>query len=47
MIAAAIVAQTEAVALVYLDGRYKSLDAVIDALTRFTVGVIGLAQPQR
>jgi AcrR family transcriptional regulator len=47
MIAAAIVAQTEALALGYLDGRYKSLDAVIDVLTRFTVGVIGLAQPQQ
>jgi AcrR family transcriptional regulator len=42
MVAEAIVAQTEALALGYLDGKYASLDGIIEVLTRFTVGVIGL-----
>jgi TetR/AcrR family transcriptional regulator, fatty acid biosynthesis regulator len=45
LVAEAIVAQTEALALFYLEGRCKDLDAVIDVLTRFTVGVIGLSGP--
>jgi AcrR family transcriptional regulator len=45
LVAEAIVAQTEALALFYADGRCKNLDTVIDILTRFTVGVIGLTPP--
>ena len=43
MMAEAIVAQTEALAMFYIEGHCSSLDAVVDVLTRFTVGVIGLA----
>lgn len=42
MIAEVMIAQTEALALGYLDGRYRDLDAVIDVLTRFAVGVLGV-----
>jgi len=45
LVAEAIVAQTEALALFYAEGRCKNLDTVIDILTRFTVGVIGLTPP--
>jgi AcrR family transcriptional regulator len=43
IIAEAIVAQTEALAMFYLEGRCTSLETVVDILTRFTVGAIGLA----
>lgn len=42
MMAEAMIAQTEALALGVLDGRYTSRDAVVDVLTRFAVGVLGL-----
>jgi AcrR family transcriptional regulator len=42
MVAEAMIAQTEALALRYLDGGYTSLDAVVEVLTRFAVGVLGL-----
>ena len=42
MTAEAIIAQTEALAMFYVEGHCGSLEAVIDVLTRFTVGVIGL-----
>ena len=43
MIADAMIAQTEALALGYLDGRYTDLEAIIEVLTRFAVGVLGPA----
>lgn len=45
LIAEAMVAQTEALALFYLDGGCSSLEAVVEVLTRFAVGVIGLRAP--
>jgi hypothetical protein len=42
MMADAMIAQTEALARGYLDGVYKSVDAVVDVLTRFAVGVLTL-----
>jgi AcrR family transcriptional regulator len=41
MIADAIVAQTEALGAGFVDGRYEELEAVVDVLTTFTVGVLG------
>jgi len=42
MIAEAMIAQTEALALGHLDGRYRDVDAIVDVLTRFAIGVLGL-----
>jgi len=42
MIAEAMIVQTEALGLGYLDGRYDDLEAIVDVLTRFAVGVLGL-----
>jgi len=42
MIAEAMIAQTEALALSLVDGRYRDREAVIDVLTRFAVGVLGM-----
>jgi hypothetical protein len=43
MIADAMIAQTEALALGHLDGRYTDVDAIVEVLTRFAVGVLGSA----
>ncbi len=43
MIAEAMIAQTEALALAYIDGRYDDLEAVVDVLTRFAAGLLGLS----
>ena len=37
-----MIAQSEALALGHVDGRYRHLDAVIDVLTQFAVGVLGI-----
>ena len=42
MVAEAMIAQTEALARGYLDGTYKNVDAVVDVLTRFAVGLLTL-----
>jgi AcrR family transcriptional regulator len=42
MIAEAMIAQTQALAVAYLEGRYTSLDDVVEVLTRFAVGVLGV-----
>lgn len=42
MMAEAMIAQTEALALGYLDGSFTDVDAIVDVLTRFAVGVLGL-----
>lgn len=42
MIAESMIVQTEALGLAYLDGRYDDLEAIVDVLTRFAVGVLGL-----
>lgn len=42
MIAEAIVAQTEALALGLVDGRFESLETAVDVLTRFSVATLGL-----
>lgn len=42
MIAASMIAQTEALALAHLDGRYANLEAVVDVLTGFAVGLFGV-----
>jgi AcrR family transcriptional regulator len=42
MIAAAIVAQTEALALGLVDGRFSSLETAVDVLTRFSANMLGL-----
>ena len=47
MMAEAIVAEAEALALFSVDGHCTNLDAVVDVPTRFTVGVIGLADAGR
>jgi AcrR family transcriptional regulator len=41
MIAESMMAQTEALAIGYLEGRYTSVDAMVDVLTRFAVGILG------
>jgi AcrR family transcriptional regulator len=46
LIAEAMLAQTETLALFYLDGACSNLDTVVEVLTRFAVGVIGFG-PQR
>jgi AcrR family transcriptional regulator len=45
MIAEAMIAQTEALGLAYLEGRYSKLEDVADVLTRFAVGVLGIGGP--
>jgi TetR/AcrR family transcriptional regulator, fatty acid biosynthesis regulator len=40
MVAEAMMAQTEALALGYLDGRYTSVDAIVDVLTAFALGFL-------
>jgi AcrR family transcriptional regulator len=42
MIAEAMIAQTEALGLGYLDGRYDDVDTIAEVLTRFAVGILGL-----
>jgi hypothetical protein len=42
MMAEAMIAQTESLALSYVNGRYRDRDAVVDVLTQFAVGVLGL-----
>jgi AcrR family transcriptional regulator len=42
MIAEAIVAQTEALALGLADGRFQSLETAVDVLTRFSVAALNL-----
>ncbi|MGH7897012.1 MAG: TetR/AcrR family transcriptional regulator [Candidatus Binatia bacterium] len=42
MIAESMIAQTEALGLGYLDGRYDDLESIVEVLTRFAVGVLGL-----
>ena len=44
MIADAIVAQTEALGAGWVDGRYEDLEAVVDVLTAFTLGVLGMRE---
>ena len=45
MIAEAMMAQTEALALGYLEGRYRSVDAIVDVLARFAAGAMLLDHP--
>jgi len=45
MIAEAIVAQTEALALGLVDGRFHSLDAAVEVLTEFAAAALGLPRP--
>jgi AcrR family transcriptional regulator len=40
MIAEAMIAQTQALGLAYLEGRYSSLDDIVEVLTRFAVGIL-------
>lgn len=47
MIAESMIVQTQALGLAYLDGRYARLEDVVEVLTRFAVGVLGLAAPIR
>jgi AcrR family transcriptional regulator len=47
MIADAIVAQTEALGTGWVEGRYADLEAVVDVLTAFTLGVLGMAEARR
>ena len=44
MIAEGMIAQTEALGLAYTEGRYTSLDAVVDVLTAFAAGVLGVQE---
>jgi AcrR family transcriptional regulator len=44
MIAEAMMAQTQALGVAYLEGRYSNLEDVVEILTRFAVGVLGLGQ---
>lgn len=45
MVAEAMIAQTEALALGHLDDRYTSFDAVVEVLTEFAVGVLAGTPP--
>ncbi len=45
MIADAMIAQTECLARGYLEGRYTDRETVVDVLTQFAVGVLGLEDP--
>jgi AcrR family transcriptional regulator len=42
MMAEAMIAQTEALARGYVEGTYRDVDALVDVLTRFAVGVLTL-----
>jgi AcrR family transcriptional regulator len=42
MIAESMIVQTEALGLGYLDGRYDDIETIVEVLTRFAVGVLGL-----
>jgi hypothetical protein len=42
MTADAMIGQVEALGLALIDGRYRNLDAAVDVLTRFAVGILGL-----
>jgi AcrR family transcriptional regulator len=42
MMAEAMIAQTEALARGYVEGTYENVDALVDVLTRFAVGVLTL-----
>lgn len=42
MLASAIAAQTEALALGLVDGRFTSLEAAVEVLTQFSIGGLGL-----
>jgi len=42
MMAEAMIAQTEALARGHLDGTYKNVEAVVEVLTSFAVGVLAL-----
>ena len=44
MIAEAMIAQTQALGIAYLEGRYSNLDDVVEILTRFAVGVMTLGE---
>jgi AcrR family transcriptional regulator len=41
MLAEGLISLTETLGIAYLDGRYKDLNAVVDVLTSFAVGVLG------
>lgn len=41
MIAESMIVQTQALGLAYLEGRYTSLDDIVEVLTRFAVGILG------
>jgi AcrR family transcriptional regulator len=43
MIAEGMIAQTEALASAYVEGRWSDFDAVVDVLTQYAVGVLPLA----
>lgn len=45
MVADAMMAQTEALALGHLEGRYRSVDAMVDVLAHFAAGAMLLDQP--
>jgi hypothetical protein len=42
MVAEAMIAQTEALTRGHLDGTFRNVDAVVDVLTRFAVGLLAL-----
>jgi len=44
MIAEAMIAQTQALGLAYLEGRYASREDIVEVLTRFAVGIMGFAE---
>lgn len=44
MMAEAMMAQTQALGAAYLEGRYSNLEDVVEILTRFAVGVLGLGR---
>lgn len=43
MVAEGMIAQTEALASAYVEGRWSDFDAVVDVLTQYAVGVLPLA----
>lgn len=46
MVADAMMAQTEALALGHLEGRYRSVDAIVDVLAHFAAGPLLLGPPR-
>ena len=42
MVAESMIAQTQALGLAHLAGRYSSLEDIVEVLTRFAVGILGL-----